>query len=108
MLSPISKAILVALSLTSAQALPALDARQAESKTDNAELLAKLATDVTAIKRFQRLLTVDGEKLISAEDLVKATTFDFNKDTFPAPASQGGTISGVRIQSQHPLLMNPN
>jgi hypothetical protein len=97
MLSTISKAIVVALAFGSVQALPALDPRQSESATDNTELLGKLITDPSAIKRFQRLLTVDGKQLISKEDLVKATTFDFNKDTFPTPASQGGVVASVCV-----------
>lgn len=94
MVSSVFKTLLVAFAFSGTNALPQ-QKRQSESVTDNTALLEKLMTDATAIKRLQRLLTKDGKELISPEDLVKATTFDFNKDTFPVPASQGGVVSSV-------------
>lgn len=73
-----------------------------ETSVENSELLAKLATDLTATRRFQRLLTKDG-KLIGGTDLTKTIVFDINGGP-PVPGSRGGVTATVRAHK----IMAPN
>ncbi|KAF2203907.1 RmlC-like cupin [Delitschia confertaspora ATCC 74209] len=69
---------------------------------DNTNLIKDLLTAPTAIKRFQRLLTAAGQKLLSADDLKKLVVFDFNGAT-PATGAKGGATKAANIES-FPIL----
>ncbi|KAF2478128.1 RmlC-like cupin [Lindgomyces ingoldianus] len=69
---------------------------------DNTALFKDLFTAPTAIKRFQRLLTTAGEKLLSPEELKKLIVFDFNGAT-PAPGAKGGAAKAANIET-FPIL----
>ncbi|KAF2195518.1 spherulin-1B precursor [Zopfia rhizophila CBS 207.26] len=69
---------------------------------DNSALLRDLFTAPTAIKRFQRLLTAAGEKLLSAEELKKLVVFDFN-NAQPNPGAKGGATKSANIET-FPIL----
>ncbi|KAF2682096.1 hypothetical protein K458DRAFT_391131 [Lentithecium fluviatile CBS 122367] len=75
----------------------------ADAPTDNTELIAKLKTDATAIKRFQRLLT-DGGQLLSGTKLTERIIFDFNKEVSSIPGGKGGTTRISNIES-FPILI---
>lgn len=60
----------------------------------NNKLIAELLVLPTAIKRFQRLLTAAGEKLLSKEEVRSVTVFDFNNAT-PAPGAKGGATKAA-------------
>jgi hypothetical protein len=90
-----SKLVVAAVAIGAVQALPNPRTLAQRAPTDNTELIAKLKTDPTVIKRYQRLLTKDGQQLLTGEDLAKASTFDFQKDAAPFAGSQGGVANGV-------------
>lgn len=69
---------------------------------NNDDLVATLLTRSTAIKKFQTLLTEDGKKLKSPEDIKKATVFDFN-NAQPAPGAKGGAAKAANIDT-FPIL----
>jgi hypothetical protein len=95
--SPISKALIAALAFGAVNALPQPKAHTPRAApTDNTELIASVITAPTTIKGFRKLLT-DGQNLLSGDDLIKATIFDFNDkaNTFLIPGSEGGSTSGV-------------
>lgn len=69
---------------------------------NNDPLIAELRVKSTAIKRFQRLLTNGGEKLLSEEEVKKQTVFDFN-NAQPAPGAKGGATKAANIDT-FPIL----
>ena len=71
---------------------------------DNSALFRDLFTAPTAIKRFQRLLTAAGEKLLSAEELRKLVVFDFNGAT-PAPGAKGGATKAGKFFTSSVILV---
>ncbi|KAF2244721.1 RmlC-like cupin, partial [Trematosphaeria pertusa] len=56
----------------------------------------------TAVKKFQRLLTANGEALLSGEALRALTVFNFNGAT-PAPGAKGGATKAANIET-FPIL----
>ncbi|KAF2019192.1 hypothetical protein BU24DRAFT_476238 [Aaosphaeria arxii CBS 175.79] len=72
---------------------------------NNDDLLAKLKTDSSAIKRYQRLLTNNGEELLGQEDLAKATVLDFQATRIPVVGSQGGSNSPA-FPGNLPILLD--
>ncbi|KAF2007681.1 RmlC-like cupin [Amniculicola lignicola CBS 123094] len=69
---------------------------------DNTALIKDLLTAPSAIKRYQRLLTVGGQTLLPAEELKKVVVFDFN-GAKPAPNAKGGAAKAANIES-FPIL----
>jgi len=106
MSSIITKVLVAALAFGAAQALPnpvqpsqltssvavasstSTVAPPAATPVDNTALIIELETAPTAIKRFQKLLTAAGQKLLSAAELQKIVVFDFNGAT-PNPGAKG-------------------
>jgi oxalate decarboxylase/phosphoglucose isomerase-like protein (cupin superfamily) len=70
--------------------------------TNNDGLIAELRVKSTAIKRFQKLLTNNGEKLLSEDEIKKQTVFDFN-NAQPAPNAKGGATKAANIDT-FPIL----
>lgn len=104
------KGLVVALTLTTAFALPqgspagtaTASSASGPTPTDNTELISKLTTDPTMIKRYRRLLTADnGKQLLSPDDLSKATVFDFNSSSFPVGGTQGGHATMASALYKH-------
>ncbi|KAF2640075.1 hypothetical protein P280DRAFT_549891 [Massarina eburnea CBS 473.64] len=94
----ILKAFLAATAINAVNALPTTP-RDIVAPTSNDELIAKLKTDATAAKRYQRLLTTDGESLLPDAELRKAAVFDFNQDMQPIGGSNGGGIVTSSIEN---------
>jgi hypothetical protein len=108
----ITNIVVASLALGAVQALPQhIQARQAGNATSTPaapaapastpDIFDDLLTAPTAIKRFQRLLTVgtgpDGPELLAGDDLRKATVFTFDRNTKPAPGAEGGVaVAAVR------------
>ena len=69
---------------------------------DNTELIEKLLTAPSSIRRFQRLLTNKGEKLLDAEELKPLTVFDFN-NAKPNAGAKGGATKSASIET-FPIL----
>ncbi|KAH7118900.1 spherulin-1B precursor [Dendryphion nanum] len=69
---------------------------------DNSALIKDLRGTSSANKRFQRLLTVDGEgkKLLEGEDLKKRVVFDFNN---AVAVGKGGATKAANIET-FPIL----
>ena len=106
MSSIITKVLVAALAFGAAQALPnpvqpsqsnssvavasssSTVAPAAATPVDNTALIIELETAPTAIKRFQKLLTAAGQKLLSVAELQKIVVFDFNGAT-PNPGTKG-------------------
>ena len=92
------------LALGAVQALPQhIHARQDNATSTPAapaapastpDIFDDLLTAPTAIKRFQRLLTVgegpEGPELLKGDDLRKATVFTFDRNMAPPPGAEGG------------------
>jgi hypothetical protein len=98
MTSRISKTLIAALAFGAINALPQPKAITSRAEpTDNTDLIASILTAPTTIKGFRKILT-NGQSLLSGDDLVKATVFDFNDNpaaTIPIPGSQGGHTTSV-------------
>lgn len=106
MSSIITKVLVAALAFGAAQALPnpvqpsqsissvaaassaSTVASPAATPVDNTALIIELETAPTAIRRFQKLLTAAGQKLLSVAELQKIVVFDFNGAT-PNPGAKG-------------------
>lgn len=101
--SILAKAIFAALVSQTIYAAPAPAAgtppkgQPFETSVENSELLANLATDLTATRRYQRLLTKDG-KLIGGTDLTNTIVFDINGGP-PVPGSRGGVTATSSIEN---------
>ncbi|OCK74656.1 RmlC-like cupin [Lepidopterella palustris CBS 459.81] len=91
-----------ALTPTTFSTLVAPSTAPIATPVDNTALIIELETAPTAIKRFQRLLTAAGEKLLSVADLQKFVVFDFN-GAVPAPGSKGGAAKAANIET-FPIL----
>lgn len=115
-MSPITKILIGALATLSAvQALPQQEYKPSTTTTTvvptatanstapaNDALIAQLMTLPTAIKRFQKLLTSAGERLLSPEEVRKQTVFNFNGAP-RAPKAKGGATKAANIDSM-PIL----
>lgn len=110
-MSSITKVLIGTLAALSAvSALPQNDYRPTTMATavtpapttNNDGLIAELRVKSTAIKRFQKLLTNDGEKLLGEEEIKKQTVFDFN-NAQPAPNAKGGATKAANIDT-FPIL----
>jgi len=107
--SMISKTLVAALAFGLVHALPQqistpTKAAPPSGPTDNTELIAKLKTDPSTVKRYRRVLT-DGQKLLTGADLEKATVFDFQENVIPVGGTQGG--STATVSCQHSLNSSP-
>lgn len=120
MSSIITKVLVAALAFGAVQALPnpvqpsqsissvavasstSTVAPPAATPVDNTALIIELETAPTAIKRFQKLLTAAGQKLLSVAELQKIVVFDFNGAT-PNPGAKGGAVKSATIEN-FPIL----
>jgi len=84
------KVLVAALAFSTANALP--------TSTKNPELIGQLITTPTQFERYRKIVAdPSGTKLLSGEELAKATIWDFDQDQGSIPGSQGGSSSGVRF-----------
>lgn len=93
----ISKAFVAALYLAAANAFPT---PMGISPEDNTDLIGKLITTPTQIKRYQKLLTDEsGNKLLQGDSLTKATIWDFEQNHYVVPGGQGGSASTADLET---------
>ncbi|KAF2802027.1 RmlC-like cupin [Mytilinidion resinicola] len=92
--------LVAALALGGVSALPT-EFKRANNSTppavvDNTQLLIDIVQAPTAIKKFQKILTVDGagEELLSGDALKARVVFDFNGAT-PATGATGGALKAA-------------
>ncbi|KAJ4351643.1 uncharacterized protein N0V89_006986 [Didymosphaeria variabile] len=101
--STVSKAFIAAfaLGITSAYPTP-----MGNSPNDNTDLIARLITTPTQIKRYRKLLTDDsGNKLLTGDRLTNATIWDFQQNGDAIPGGQGGSASSANLET-FPYLIN--
>ena len=106
--SPSFRALVAALAVGAAHALPQSGASSATataavpsstpSAVDYTDVIAKLRTDPDRISRFQDLLTKDGQ-ILTGDDLAKATVYDFTKGGYIPRGTQGGLTNTVSTLS---------
>jgi len=113
----ITNIVVASLALGAVQALPQhIHARQDNATSTPAapaapvstpDIFDDLLTAPTAIKRFQRLLTVgegpEGPELLKGDDLRKATVFTFDRNMAPPPGAEGGVAVAANI-GNFPIL----
>ncbi|KAK7184629.1 hypothetical protein DPSP01_000355 [Paraphaeosphaeria sporulosa] len=86
---------------SSAVSTPAIAAPSPDPEAQ-AALFRDLFTAPSAIKRFQRLLTMKGQELLSGDALRNMIVFDFNNAT-PAKGALGGATKAANIET-FPIL----
>jgi hypothetical protein len=97
-----SSSATVATTTPAATPAPAPPATSEEEKKKAADLFRDLLTAPTAVKRFQRLLTAQGESLLPADVLQNLTVFNFN-GAKPAVNATGGALRAANIET-FPIL----
>ena len=95
----ISKTLMAALAIGAVQCAPT---RRADS---NDGVLASQITTPLEVERLAKLLTKDGQELLSAADIAKATVVDLNIPDRTVPGSNGGYVSEVSFVRNFRVLI---